>query len=292
MSEDDFLSEGMARLVIQCADQPGIVAAVSTFLYHQNANITALDQYSTDPVQGQFFMRLEFQTTQLHQKLERIKKTFKERVASRFNMIWRIREVCQPVKAAILVSKHDHALLDLLWRHNRGELPLDIQVVISNHADLGPAVSSFNIPFQEISVCPENKTEAENTILSMLGDEVEVIILARYMQILSAAFVRRYPSKIINIHHSFLPAFVGADPYRQANDRGVKVIGATAHYVTELLDEGPIITQDVETVSHRDTVLDLKQKGRDIERRVLSNAVKWHIEDRVIVHENRTLVFS
>ncbi|WP_027876327.1 formyltetrahydrofolate deformylase [Meiothermus cerbereus] len=280
-----------ARLLITCPDRPGIVAAVSNFLFNHGANITALDQHSTDPEGGLFFMRLEFQTPHLDVSREILEKAFAERVAARFEMNWRIAYAADLKKVAILVSRYDHALLELLWRHSNRELPCELTQVISNHDDLRLEVERFGIPYHYVPVEKERKEEAEAQMLELLGD-TDLVVLARYMQILTPHFVARYPNRIINIHHSFLPAFVGANPYKQAYTRGVKIIGATAHYVTEELDQGPIIEQDVARVSHRHDVADLVRLGRDLERNVLARAVQWHLEDRIIVYGNKTVVFS
>jgi formyltetrahydrofolate deformylase len=284
-------SDTTARLLITCPDRPGIVAAVSNFLFNHGANITALDQHSTDPEGGLFFMRLEFQTPHLDVSREILEKAFAERVAARFEMNWRIAYAADLKKVAIMVSRYDHALLELLWRHSNRELPCELTQVISNHDDLRLEVERFGIPYHYVPVEKERKEEAEAQMLELLGD-TDLVVLARYMQILTPHFVARYPNRIINIHHSFLPAFVGANPYKQAYTRGVKIIGATAHYVTEELDQGPIIEQDVARVSHRHDVADLVRLGRDLERNVLARAVQWHLEDRIIVYGNKTVVFS
>jgi len=284
-------SDTTARLLITCPDRPGIVAAVSNFLFNHGANITALDQHSTDPEGGLFFMRLEFQTPHLDVSREILEKAFGERVAARFEMNWRMAYAADLKKVAILVSRYDHALLELLWRHSNRELPCELTQVISNHDDLRLEVERFGIPYHYVPVEKERKEEAEAQMLELLGD-TDLVVLARYMQILTPHFVARYPNRIINIHHSFLPAFVGANPYKQAYTRGVKIIGATAHYVTEELDQGPIIEQDVARVSHRHDVADLVRLGRDLERNVLARAVQWHLEDRIIVYGNKTVVFS
>ncbi len=284
-------SDTTARLLITCPDRPGIVAAVSNFLFNHGANITALDQHSTDPEGGLFFMRLEFQTPHLDVSREILEKAFAERVAARFEMDWRIAYAADLKKVAILVSKYDHALLELLWRHANRELPGQVTQVISNHEDLRPEAERFGLPYHHVPVHKEHKEEAEARMLELLQGS-DLVVLARYMQILSPEFVAHYPSRIINIHHSFLPAFVGANPYKQAYTRGVKIIGATAHYVTEELDQGPIIEQDVARVSHRHDVTDLVRLGRDLERNVLARAVQWHLEDRIIVYGNKTVVFS
>ncbi|XID74514.1 formyltetrahydrofolate deformylase [Alkanindiges sp. WGS2144] len=280
-----------ARLTITCADRSGIVQAVSGFLYHQGANITALDQYATEAQGGTYFMRVEFEVNQLDSRRESLSQSFADTVANRYDMQWRLTVVSDIKKVGILVSKYDHALLELLWRHARGLLPCEITHVVSNHEDLREAVEGFGIPYTVIKVTKDNKAEAESQIHEIMAGN-DLLVLARYMQILSCEFVDKWPMKVINIHHSFLPAFVGADPYRQAYDKGVKLIGATAHYVTAELDQGPIIEQDVERVSHRYSVADLRELGEDVERNVLARAVRWHLEDRVIVHGNKTIVFD
>ena len=268
-----------ARLLITCEDKPGIVQAVSSFLYHQGANITALDQYATEAQGGRYFMRVEFELDNLQSRKESLTHTFASNVAERYNMHWRLALVSDVKKVGVLVSKVDHALLELLWRHARGGLPCEITTVVSNHEDLRESVENFGIPFVVVPVNKDNKEEAYAKI-----DEI--------MQILSESFVSKWEMKIINIHHSFLPAFVGANPYKQAYEKGVKLIGATAHYVTADLDQGPIIEQDVERVNHDFTVDQLRELGQDVERNVLARAVKWHLEDRIIVDGNKTVVFQ
>lgn len=285
-------NETIARLLISCPDRPGIVSAVSSFLYSHGVNITELAQHSTDPEGGDFFMRLEFQTPHMDVSAPVLEQSFQDVVGSRFDMDWRIHHASPRKKTAILVSKFDHALLELLWLWKRGNLATDISMVISNHDDLRGAVEAFGIPYHHVPVTKDTKAESEQKILDLLEGNADLVVLARYMQILSDKLVKRYPNRIINIHHSFLPAFAGADPYRQAHDKGVKVIGATAHYVVEELDAGPIIEQDVARVSHRQSVEDLKDLGRDLERQVLARAVKWHIEDRILLYGNRTIVFK
>ncbi len=281
-----------ARLLITCPDRPGIVASVTNFLYSHNVNITSLDQYSTDPEGGVFFMRLEFQTPNLDLSKAALEQAFAKVVAERFQMDWRISYAKPFKRMAILVSKTDHALLELLWLWKQGQLQGEVVMVISNHPDLQEAVESFGIPYHHIPVSKETKVESEKQVLELMDGKVELVVLARYMQILSGEFVSHYPNRIINIHHSFLPAFIGANPYKQAYDRGVKLIGATAHYVTEDLDAGPIIDQDVARVSHRNTVKELRELGRDLERRTLARATRWHLEDRIIPYENKTVVFA
>lgn len=284
--------ETTARLLIQCPDRVGIVATVTNFFYNHNANITALDQYSTGREGGTFFMRLEFQTPHLDVSRAALERAFADVVGTPFQMDWRISYAADLKKMAILVSRTDHALLELLWLWRRGELPVEMTMVVSNHDKLRKAVEEFGVPFHVIPVDTDDKPSAEAAMLELLEGQADLVVLARYMQILSEQFVVQYPNAVINIHHSFLPAFVGANPYKQAHSRGVKVIGATAHYATPALDAGPIIDQDVLRVSHRFGVADLRALGRDIERRVLARAVRWHVEDRIIVHGNKTVVFE
>lgn len=278
-----------ARMLLTCREKPGIVQAVSRFLYEQGANIRQLDQYSTDPENGQFFMRVEFDRQEL--RSEELRKAF-EPIARQYEMEWRLVEAVKRKKVAIFVSREDHCLLELLWQWNAGYLYCDIEMVISNHPDHREKVEAFGIPYYHIPVTKETKEEAERQQAELLLGKIDVIVLARYMQILSPRFVEAFPHQIINIHHSFLPAFVGAKPYEQAYQRGVKLIGATAHFVTDELDAGPIIEQDVQRVTHRLDIEALKQFGKQIEKTVLARAVAWHLEDRVIVYENKTVVFG
>ncbi len=279
----------IARLVISCADRRGIVAAVSSCLTAAGANITQSDQYSTDPEGGAFFMRLEFQIDP--QALERLPSAFAP-VAAEFGMQFRIARSQQRKRVALMVSRPDHCLLDLLWRWRRGELECEIPLVVSNHEDLRADVAGFGVDYVHIPVEKDDKPAAEARMLDVLHGQFDLIVLARYMQILSGEFLDRIEVPIINIHHSFLPAFAGADPYARARERGVKLIGATAHYVSEELDAGPIIEQDTARVTHRATAEELAHIGRDIERTVLARAVKWHLEDRILVHGTRTVVFT
>jgi formyltetrahydrofolate deformylase len=284
-------AEDRARLLISCPDRQGIVAAVSQLLFELGANLVDSDQHTTDPVNGTFFLRVEFDLPGLGQKLPEVREAFGT-LADRFSMTWRMVEAARTQRMAILVSKQDHCLLELLWQWKSHDIRADLAMVISNHPDLREVVAPYGIPFHHVPVTPQTKPEAEAKLLSMLQGQVDVIVLARYMQILSSDFVRHFPNRIINIHHSFLPAFIGANPYAQAYARGVKLIGATAHYVTDELDAGPIIEQGVHRVGHRDDVADLVRIGRQVERGVLAHAVSWHLEDRILVHGNKTVVFA
>ncbi|WP_240414743.1 formyltetrahydrofolate deformylase [Paenibacillus periandrae] len=280
-----------ARMLVACPDQPGIVAAVSRFLFEHGANIVQSDQYTIDPQGGMFYIRIEFDLDNLDGRREQLKNDF-AKVADQFSMDWSINRAGRKKRLAIFVSKEDHALLELLWQWQAGDLEAEIAMVISNHNDLRGLVESFGIAYHHIPVTADTKAEAERRQLELVMGQVDAVVLARYMQIISPKFIEHFANRIINIHHSFLPAFVGGKPYAQAHNRGVKIIGATAHYVTEELDGGPIIEQDVQRVSHRDNVDDLKRIGRHIERIVLARAVSWHVEDRVIVHGNKTVVFN
>jgi formyltetrahydrofolate deformylase len=279
-----------ARLLIGCPDRPGIVAAVSGFLFDRGANIVSSHQYSSDPSGGRFFLRTEF-FLEGEPERDRFLESFDSEVASRFEMDREIRWWGERRRIAILVSRRDHCLQDLLWRWRRGELDAEIVAVISNHPDLEPDVVAAGVPFHHVPVEPAGKAQAEETMLGLLDGAAELLVLARYMQVLSGDFLARVGAPAINIHHSFLPAFAGADPYRRARERGVKLIGATAHYVTETLDDGPIIDQDVVRVDHRHSAQDLERIGRDVERLVLARAVSLHLDDRVIVDGRRTVVF-
>jgi formyltetrahydrofolate deformylase len=283
-----------ARLLIACPDVPGIVAAVSGFLFAQGANIVSSHQYSTDPTGGRFFLRTEFflaGALESPSARERLRERFGAEVAERFHMEWELRFWGQRRRMAILASRRDHCLVDLLWRWRRGELDADVVAVISNHPDVAPHARAAGVPFHHVPVEPGGKARAEARLLELLAGRVEVVVLARYMQILSGDFLARVGAPVINIHHSFLPAFPGGEPYRRAREHGVKLIGATAHYVTEDLDAGPIIEQGVERVDHRHTVADLERVGRDVERVVLARAVSLHLDDRVIADRGRTVVF-
>jgi formyltetrahydrofolate deformylase len=279
------------RLIVQGADRPGIVASVSAVLSEHGANIVSLDQASSDPSGGRFFQRTVFHLPDLSAKLDGLHEALKVKLGAELGLDFRLVEAKRHKRAAIFVSKMDHCLLDLLWRQRRGELPMAVPMVVSNHPDLRDDVRQFGIPYFHVPVDKATKAAAEKEQLNLLEGNVDLVILARYMQILSGDFLAEVRVPIINIHHSFLPAFTGGSPYLQAKERGVKLIGATAHYVTEDLDEGPIIEQDVIRVSHRESVPELQRKGADVERLVLSRAVAWHCDDRVLRDGNTTVVF-
>jgi len=279
-----------ARLLVGCADRPGIVAAVSGFLFERGANIVSSHQYSSDPTGGRFFLRTEFFLDGEPER-DSFMESFDAEVAGRFEMDREIRWWGERRRMAILVSRRDHCLQDLLWRWRRGELDAEITAVISNHSDLERECTAAGVAFHHVPVEEGRKAQAEERMLELLAGNAELLVLARYMQVLSGDFLARAGMPAINIHHSFLPAFAGADPYRRARERGVKLIGATAHYVTEELDDGPIIDQDVVRVDHQQTVHDLERVGRDVERLVLARAVALHLDDRVIVDGRRTIVF-
>jgi formyltetrahydrofolate deformylase len=285
------VNDGVGRLLVSCTDRPGIVAALSQFLRDRGANILQSDQHTTDPEGGAFFMRTEFKLDGLEDDADGFEAAFAAGVADPFGMDWRMHYASRRKRVAILVSRYDHCLAELLWRWRRGELYADIPLVVSNHPDLAGEVERFGVRFEHVPVERGAKEEAERALLGVLAGECDLIVLARYMQILSATFLDAVKAPIINIHHSFLPAFAGADPYARAHERGVKIIGATAHYVTEELDAGPILEQDVARVTHREGVDSLVRTGADLERIVLLRAVRWHLEDRVLLHGNRTVVF-
>lgn len=284
------LQQNTARLIVQGKDKPGIVAAITGTLAEAGANIASLDQYSSDPEGGRFFQRTVFDLPQLSVVLPELENQLHS-VLGEFNLSWRLVEAKKRKRVAVFASKSDHCLLDLLWRQRRGELPVNITMVVSNHPDLSDDVRAFGIPYFYVPVEKGKREEAEERHLELLQGNVDAVVLARYMQILTEEFIDAVGVPIINIHHSFLPAFIGAGPYRKAKERGVKLIGATAHYVTKDLDEGPIIAQDVIRVSHQETVSDLQRRGADVERRVLSSAVEAHCEDRVLRDGNATIVF-
>jgi formyltetrahydrofolate deformylase len=297
-----------AILLIACPDQKGEVASIADFVYRHGGNILHADEHA-DEESGLFLMRVEFDPKDFDIDLFQVNPAqpthfnpaqsglsdfarYFEPIATIFHMKWRLALSSHRPRMIILVSKYDHCLVDLLYRHQSGELACDIPLIISNHPNNESIADFYKIPYVVVQVTKENKTQAEARIQSLIDEhKTDFMVLARYMQILSNDFVNRYPQRIINIHHSFLPAFIGARPYHQAFERGVKLIGATSHYVTEVLDDGPIIEQDVVRVSHRDTVEDLIRKGRDLEKVVLSRAVRWHVENRVLVYGNKTVVF-
>ncbi|MDN6352580.1 MAG: formyltetrahydrofolate deformylase [Corynebacterium sp.] len=280
-----------ACLIVHGPDQPGLVAHITAAITRNEGNITALDQYSSNDQDGVFFQRIVFHRHNLITAMDDIRADLSETLAS-CNMSWSLSDRSQPKRMAVLASAGAHCLLDLLWRHRREELPVTIPMVISNHTTTADDVRTFGVPFFHVpSQKGPDKAESEAEILKLLKGNVDFVVLARYMQVLSNDFLEKLGVPVINIHHSFLPAFVGADPYRRAWERGVKLIGATAHYVTEDLDEGPIIEQDTVRVTHRDSVADLRQRGAEVERSVLSRAVTWHAEDRVIRNGNHTIVF-
>ena len=279
-----------AILLISCPDRKGEVATIADFVFRHGGNILHADEHG-DEESGLFLMRVEFDPKDFDIDLADFGKHFSP-IADTFNMTWRLAQSLHRQRMIILVSKYDHCLVDLLYRQKSGELACDIPLIISNHPDNQATAEFYKIPYAIVSMAKDNKREAEDRIHALIAQhKPDFMVLARYMQILSNEFVNRYPQQIINIHHSFLPAFVGARPYHQAFERGVKLIGATSHYVTEVLDDGPIIEQDVVRVSHRDTVEDLIRKGRDLEKVVLSRAVRSHVESRVLVYGNKTVVF-
>lgn len=280
-----------ATLLVSCPDRKGIVAALAQVLYGHGANILDADQH-TDPVAGMFFQRIRFDLSSLNTDRVALETGVRE-VAERFHMDWRLAYAAKTPRVAVFCSKQEHCLYDLLIRHRAGELPCEVACVVSNHPDLAPVAAHFSIPFHHLPITQDTKPAQEAAAIALLESErIDLVVLARYMQILSPAFVARFSSRIINIHHSFLPAFVGANPYRQAYERGVKLIGATSHYVTADLDQGPIIEQAVIRCSHRDSVDELVRKGRDLEKRVLAAAVRWHLHDRILVYAGKTVVFD
>ena len=279
------------RLLMSCQDGPGIVASVTAFLQARGANIVQADQNSTDHEGGKFFQRIVFQLPGFLERLPALEREFADQVATRLGMEFRMTAAEIPKRVALFVSKFDHCLLDLLWRWRRGELPVDVVQVVSNHPDLEKDVAGFDVPFAHIPVFRATKAQAEQQQLDLLDGRVDLVVLARYMQVLSGDFLGRVGVPAINIHHSFLPAFAGAGPYDQAKKRGVKLVGATAHYVTEDLDEGPIIEQDVARITHRQSVREIARRGADIERVVLARAVEAHCEDRVLLNDTTTIVF-
>ena len=280
-----------ATLLVSCPDSQGLVAAIANFLLTYNANILHADQHQ-DPVEGLFLMRVQWDLQGFALPMDNFSAAFAP-IAEKYNMQWEVSLSVRKPRMAIFVSKYEHCLVDLLHRWSIGELDCDIPLIISNHDDCRRLAELHGIPYHVINVTKDNKEQAEAEQWELLETaEVDLIVLARYMQVLSHKFVERYPHRVINIHHSFLPSFVGAKPYHRAFARGVKLIGATSHYVTEVLDDGPIIEQEVTRISHRDDVEDLIQKGRDLERVVLSRAVRWHLENRILAYNNKTVIFD
>ena len=291
MDRNLMKNENRAVLLISCPERLGIISAVSNLLFSYKANIVQFDQHTTDSRDGMFFMRIQFDLDALPEAYPKLAQDLSA-MAEEYPMEWRLSKEKQIKRMAIFVSKMDHCLVELLWRWKSKEILVDIPMVISNHPDAKETVEAYGIPFYHISMSSQSKEESERAALALLQDKVDFIVLARYMQILSPRFIAKYPNQIINIHHSFLPAFIGANPYQRAFTRGVKLIGATAHYVTNDLDEGPIIEQDVIRVNHRQNETDLKVAGRHVERNVLAQAISWHAEDKVIVYGNKTIVFA
>jgi formyltetrahydrofolate deformylase len=281
----------VGTLLVSCPDRKGIVASLAQVLYGHGANILDADQH-TDPIAGMFFQRIRFDLSTMTTDRVALEHGLGE-VAARFAMTYRISYATPVKRVAIFVSKVDHCLYDLLLRHRAGELACELACVVSNHADLAPVAAQFGVPFHHLPVTADTRAAQEAAAQTLMAaSRVDLIVLARYMQILSNDFVAAWPARIINIHHSFLPAFVGGNPYRQAYERGVKLVGATAHYVTAELDQGPIIEQSVVRSSHRDAIDDLVRKGRDLEKVVLATAVRWHLEDRVLAYAGKTVVFD
>jgi formyltetrahydrofolate deformylase len=281
----------VARLLVSCRDREGIIATLSEALRDIGANIITSDQFSSDPYGGSFSLRMEFYVPDdSEERLSKLDARLAE-IGSVFDFDYRLIDARRRKRVALFVSRYDHCLLDLLWRWRRGELDMDVIAVVSNHPDLQEEVARFGVPYHHIPVTKDTKADAEQTQIDLLAGEAELVVMARYMQVLSADFLERIGCPVINIHHSFLPAFAGAGPYQRAHDRGVKLIGATAHYATEDLDEGPIIEQDVVRVTHRHDAATLERIGADVERLVLARAVIWHLQDRILLQGHRTIVF-
>ncbi|HLH14700.1 MAG TPA: formyltetrahydrofolate deformylase [Solirubrobacteraceae bacterium] len=280
----------VARLLVSCRDREGIIASLSSALRDVGANIITSDQFSSDPYGGSFSLRMEFYVPDPDERLTQLEQSL-ARIGEELELDWRLVDARRRKRVALFVSRYDHCLLDLLWRWRRGELEMDVVAVVSNHPDLQEEVARFGVPYHHIPVTRDTKAAAEQAEIDLLAGEVDLIVMARYMQILSDDFLRRIGCPVINIHHSFLPAFAGAGPYQRAHHRGVKLIGATAHYATEDLDEGPIIEQDVIRVTHRESAAELERIGADVERSVLARAVAWHLQDRILLQGHRTIVF-
>ncbi|MDE3132291.1 MAG: formyltetrahydrofolate deformylase [Acidobacteriota bacterium] len=280
----------VARLLVSCRDREGIIAALSEALREVGANIITSDQFSSDPYGGSFSLRMEFYVPDPDERLAKLDAALAE-IGPGLELDYRLVDARRRKRVALFVSRYDHCLLDLLWRWRRNELEMDVVAVVSNHPDLRDEVARFGVPYHHIPVTRDGKSDAEQAQLDLLAGEVELVVMARYMQILSEDFLKRIGCPVINIHHSFLPAFAGAGPYQRAHHRGVKLIGATAHYATEDLDEGPIIEQDVIRVTHREHAAELERIGADVERMVLARAVAWHLQDRILLQGHRTIVF-
>jgi formyltetrahydrofolate deformylase len=280
-----------AILLFSCRDQKGLVSRISHFIFERGGNIIDLDEH-VDTIENVFFIRVAFDTSNFSIQAAQLEESFAP-LAREFNADWTINFYKNRLRVAIFVSKYDHCLQEILWRKRFGEFHMDIPLIISNHPDLEPLAKHYSIPFHLFPVTEENKQEQEESELGLLrANGVDTIVLARYMQVLSTTFVNQFPNRILNIHHSFLPAFAGGNPYKQAYERGVKIIGATSHYVTSALDEGPIIEQDISRISHSDAIDDLARKGRDLERMVLARALYYHTEYRILVHGQKTVVFD
>ncbi len=280
-----------AVLLVQCADQKGLDAALADFIYRYDGSILRFEQHQAGEARL-YFARIEWSLSGFLLPLAEFSSAFSP-IAEKFSMRWQLAESARRPRVAIFVSKYDHCLVDLLYRQRNGELLCDIALIVSNHPDARRHADFYGVPYHEIPVTRDNKPAAERQQLALLTENrIDLIVLARYMQVLTAEFIARYPQQIINIHHSFLPAFIGARPHQQAYDRGVKLIGATAHYVTEALDDGPIIEQGVARISHRDEIEDIVEKGRDLEKMVLSRAARWHIENRILLYANKTIIFE
>jgi formyltetrahydrofolate deformylase len=285
------ISEPGAILLLSCPDRAGLVSRISHFIYERGGNILDLDEH-VDTVEKMFFIRVSWSTATFPIPAAELHEAFSP-LAKEFGASWKIRLGDRKMRVALFVSRYDHCLQELLWRHSIGEFAIDVPLIVSNHADLEPLARRYGIPFHHVPVTAASKMETEREELELLErHDIDTVVLARYMQVLSPQFVERYPARIINIHHSFLPAFVGSSPYRQAYERGVKIIGATSHYVTEDLDQGPIIEQDIVRISHKDTLDDLIRKGRDLERLVLARALRLHSEHRILVNGKKTVAFD